>query len=130
MTTKQNYDSPIEWFDIVIQNIERATQFYEAAFDVTLKRVDDPDMKMAIFPYQDDLPGGALVESPLYEAHKAGAGTTIIYLRTDSISKRLNKIEKLGGKTVLPVKQIGENGYIAIFKDIDDNCIGLWSKNA
>lgn len=119
--------SSIEWFEIIVQDITRAIQFYESAFNIKFTRHDIPDMQMAIFPYQNGFTGGALVQSKYYADHKAGAGTIIIYLKTDSVSNQLDKIEKLGGETVFPLTSIGENGYIGGFKDCEGNYVGLWS---
>ena len=42
------------------------------------------------------------------------------------IDKALDKVEKLGGKTVQKKQSIGEMGFTAYFKDSEGNTIGLW----
>lgn len=122
--------SPLAWFEIVTQDFERAIQFYEAAFEIKFSRCESEHMKNAVFPYTEGYTGGSLVYSPYYLDHQPGAGTIIIYLKTDSVTKQLEKINALGGETVFPVTNIGENGYIAGFKDCEGNYVGLWSPNA
>lgn len=125
------FTTPLAWFEIVTQDFERAIKFYQSAFNIEFSRCDNEHMQMAIFPYdqQKTQVGGALVHSPCYSDHKSGAGTVIIYLNTDSVSKQLEIIHALGGKTVFPLTNIGENGYIAGFEDCEGNQIGLWSPN-
>jgi len=125
----QSINSPLAWFEIITQDFERAIKFYEAAFKIRFERHENEQMKHAIFPYIEGYTGGSLVHSPYYNDHKAGAGTVIVYLQTSSVSKQLKIIEQLGGEMVFPLTDIGENGYIAGFKDCEGNYIGLWSEN-
>lgn len=125
--------SPIAWFEIVTQDLARAIQFYEAAFDIKfdikLAQCNTPHMQMALFPYAEGYPSGALVYSECYADHQAGPGTTIIYLNTDSVSAQLQKIISLGGEVAFPAISIGEDGHIAGFKDTEGNFVGIWSMN-
>lgn len=121
-------NSPIAWFEIVVQNFDRGCQFYSKAFDMTLTTMKIDNIDMALFPYQDGYTGGALVASPNYDDHVAGPNTSIIYLNCDSVTKQLSKIISLGGKEVFPTTKIGENGYIAGFEDSEGNHIGIWSE--
>lgn len=119
---------PIAWFEIVTEDFQRAITFYEDVFDIKLKLYKDPKMDMAVFPYEEGYPSGALVHGDCFADHKAG-NTLLIYLTTDSVTKQLAKIEQHGGEEVFPVTRIGENGFIAGFKDSEGNSIGLWSQN-
>ncbi|QIQ21660.1 VOC family protein [Zophobihabitans entericus] len=118
---------PIEWFEIVVRDFDRAVKFYEAAFNVQFNIEQMNDMSMAIFPYPEGQTGGALVAGECYKSCQSGSGSIVIYLPADSIKTTLAKIEQLGGKTVMPCMEIGGNGYIALFTDSEENTIGLWS---
>lgn len=125
-----NITCPIAWFEIVVQDLERAIQFYESIFNTQLTYINEnPKMKMAIFPYKEGYPSGALVQSDCYADHHSGPSTVLIYLATDSVAKQLSVIKKHGGEEVFAVTPIGKNGYIAGFKDTEGNYIGLWSQN-
>jgi uncharacterized protein len=50
---------------------------------------------------------------------------TIFYIQVDDIPATLEKIGKLGGKTLVPVVTIA-NGSFAWFADPDGNTVGLW----
>ena len=118
--------SPIAWFEIVVKDFERAVTFYESVFDIQLnKEMQCGPSKMAIFSYEEGFPGGGLIEGN--ETQSTGAGGSIIYLNASTIGNTLARIEKQGGKTVMPCTHIGENGYIATFCDSENNIIGLWA---
>lgn len=122
------FKSPIAWFEIVLQDFEGGCEFYSKAFNVEFQKQTMDQMQMAIFPYEPNQTGGALVSSPCYNDHIAGPGTSIIYLNCESVTAQLDKIVLLGGKVIFPVTQIGENGFIAGFEDSEGNHIGIWSE--
>jgi predicted enzyme related to lactoylglutathione lyase len=117
----------INWFEIPTTKLDRAVKFYEAIFKITLKVEDMMGMKMAVFPHERDgvSVGGALVQAENYEPSTAG---TLPYLNGgDDLNTILSRVEKAGGKVIMPKMQIGENGYIAMFIDSEGNKIGLHS---
>lgn len=124
------FKSPIAWFEIVLQDFDRGCEFYSKAFNVTFQKENIDKIQMAIFPYEEGQTGGALVASPCYQDHVAGSGTAIVYLNCASVTKQLEIIAELGGKTIFPATQIGDNGFIAGFEDSEGNHIGLWSEKA
>lgn len=40
----------LNWFEIAVTNLARATTFYETIFDIKMIPADMPGMKMAFFP--------------------------------------------------------------------------------
>ena len=120
----------LNWFEIPAVQIKRAKEFYENIFKIQLDEMEMPGMKMASFPYD---PGsgkasGALVES---EMHKPSMDGAVIYLNANpDMAPVLERIEKLGGKIVMPKTQIGEDyGYMAFFIDSEGNKMALHSQN-
>ena len=70
----------VGWFDIFVDNLDRATIFYEEVLDCKLEPIGDPtgDSQMMSFPTDMSVygAGGALSKS----AHASpGAGGTIVY---------------------------------------------------
>ena len=122
--------SPIAWFEIVVKDMERAIKFYKTVFQVQLTIENMPDMQMALFPYQESYPGGALVKGDAFSQCREGSGTTVIYLTVESVGAALSRIEKTGGSIVMPSTSIGENGFIGMFVDSEGNTIGLWAEVA
>ena len=59
--------NPVGWFEIYVQDMDRAKRFYESVFQVKLERLDSPaEMKIELwsFPMAKDQMGasGALVK--------------------------------------------------------------------
>ena len=123
------------WVEIPAKNFERAKKFYETIFDVQMAPVPMPRGKYAIFPLDMDGQGagGAIVEGKGYEPSDNTLNGPIIYLdRGDDLSKPLSKIEKAGGKVLLPKTKNGANaeyGFIAHFIDSEGNRMGLHSNS-
>ncbi len=115
----------ITWFEIPSINYERAIQFYEIVFNVTLKREDLECMPMAVFPHADEQSAGAVVH---YDVLKPSADGVCIYLYSADFDAALQRIEANGGKIVMPKTSIDPNGFIALFIDTEGNRIGLHTK--
>lgn len=119
-------NTPICWFEIPTTDLDRATTFYEAAFAITLRRDSCGGHPMALFPYAEPNPGGALVAMPEMAPRDNG---TLIYLNGgDDLSVVLKRVPAAGGKVVMEKTCIGEAiGYIALFVDSEGNRVGLFS---
>ncbi|MCA9837353.1 MAG: VOC family protein [Trueperaceae bacterium] len=117
--------SRINWFEIPVTDMTRATQFYGQIFGITLKA--DPAMPgyhMAMFPSQGGV-DGALLQGEGYTPSKTGS---LVYLNGgEDLAKVLNRVEAAGGKILQPKTSIGENGFMAFFEDTEGNKIGLHS---
>ncbi|SDD96033.1 hypothetical protein SAMN05421636_102440 [Pricia antarctica] len=117
------------WFEIYVDDIERASKFYETVFDVKLEELpnpgDDPT-QMRSFPGDMEKYGanGALVKM---EGKKAGGNGTLIYFGTEDCTTEENRVEKAGGKIFKPKMSIGEFGFISLFYDTEGNMIGVQS---
>src|ERR1700740_72634 len=121
----------INWFEIPADDTNRAKQFYETIFEVTLQDVGEMmGMKMTGFP-ADPMNGkvsGAIVESDSHEPSHHGV---VIYLNASpSIQLVIDRIEGAGGQVVMQRTLISpEIGYMAFFIDSEGNKIGLHSSN-
>ncbi|SRR5260221_5806298 len=120
----------VYWIEIPAKNFERAKSFYETIFNITMNLVPMPRGKYAIFPLDPTAlgAGGAIVEGEGYEPSEKSA---IIYMdRGDDLDGPLSKVEKAGGKILLPKTKNGANGefgFIAHFIDSEGNRMGLHS---
>jgi len=127
MTTNEN---SINWFEISVTDINRAKKFYETIFDIKMEVSDMMGMEMATFPYQPgkSMASGSLVKSEYHQPSKDGAK---IYLNGNpDLSVALSKVEKAGGKIMLPKTNIGEGiGHMAFFIDTEGNSVALHSNN-
>ena len=121
----------LNWFEIPAKDITRAKKFYEAVFNVKME--DMPEMmgmKMSSFPAEmgNGKVAGALVQSNM---HKPSTDGAVIYLNANpTIQAVIDRIEKNGGKVVMPKTQISpEIGYMAFFTDTEGNKMALHAQN-
>lgn len=120
------------WFEIYVDDMERAKAFYESVLAVKLTRIDSPDMgqefpqpEMWAFPMEEK-PGatGAICKM---EGMAAGGNSTVVYFSCQECSVEAARVEDVGGKLIVPKMSIGEHGFIAIAQDTEGNTIGLHS---
>lgn len=118
----------IYWAEIPVENFERAKTFYETIFDVEINLVPFPRGKYGVFPLDTKQlgAGAGIVQGDNYEPSTKG---TLVYLdRGDTdLNAVLSKVEKAGGKILLPKTNNEGFGYIAQFTDTEGNKIGLHS---
>lgn len=112
------------WFEIPVTDLERAVDFYEYVFGVTLVRNAVGPMQMAWFPISSEAPGasGALMQADSYEPSEIG---TMVYFAVASVEDTLLRVEARGGQTLVPPTSIGEHGVIAHIRDSEGNRLGI-----
>ncbi len=116
------------WFEIPTDDFERAITFYEAVFQVRMKR-ENIGGDMAIFPGDDEAVNGALLApQPGYAPSATGAA---IYLNAgNDLQPLLDRAAKNGGKVILPKTALPPGmGYFAHMQDSEGNRVGLHSMN-
>ncbi len=120
----------LNWFEISVSDIARATKFYETIFSVKMERMEMMGMKMAMFPAENmnGKVSGGLVEGPM---HKPSAdGAKIYFNGNPDLTNALSKIEAAGGKITMPKTKISDDiGYMAFFIDTEGNGVALHSGN-
>ncbi len=118
--------NPVGWFEIYVQDMERAKTFYQNTFQVTLEHLPTAEIAIWAFPMQHQLPGcpGALVHM---KGKDSGVGGTIVYFSCADCAVEGARAEQNGGKILRPKMSIGEHGFITLVYDPDGNMIGLHS---
>ncbi|MFK8024174.1 MAG: VOC family protein [Ilumatobacter sp.] len=121
----------IGWFDIYVEDMDRAQTFYEAVLQTQLTSMDDPnDPTAQMRAFGDDFvshgAGGALVK---LEYATPGPGGAMVYFACDDCSVELARVEAAGGTVVRPKFSIGEHGNVAIMTDTEGNMVGLHSNS-
>lgn len=117
----------INWFEIPVKNFERAKAFYSTLLGGEITVMPHPQMKYGMLPadMQNGGIGGGIVEGPGYEPSDKGP---LIYLNGgDDLSLALAKVEKAGGKILVPKTSLGPNGFMAQLLDTEGNKIALHS---
>ena len=133
MSTKRN---PVGWFEIYVDDMERAKNFYQSTFEVTLENLESPDLEMWVFPMGNDDPDcmaekpgcpGAIVKMEGVSA--GGGGGTLVYFSCDDCAVEESRVAASGGQVIKSKFSIGPYGFIALVCDSEGNMIGLHSLN-
>jgi predicted enzyme related to lactoylglutathione lyase len=116
----------INWFEIPVKDFNRAKKFYNAIFSFEMQEQKMGDYTMGFFPTDQSGVSGAICQGNGYEPSTNG---TLIYLNADGkIDDIIGRIEKAGGKIVMPKSLVtDEIGYIAYFTDTEGNKVALHS---
>lgn len=115
----------VGWFEIYVDDMERAKKYYEAVFQVELQKLP-VDIEMFTFPMNTDAPGssGSLVHMPGFPA---GNNSVIVYFSCEDCATEESRVEGAGGKIEKPKFSIGPYGFISLVYDTEGNMIGLHS---
>jgi hypothetical protein len=119
------------WFEIPVENMERAISFYEEVFDISLERNQMGPLDMAWFPYIDGAygSGGSLVyHQKFYTPSNDGVVVYLTALSGD-LENELSKVENAGGTILQHKTKISDDhGFMAVIHDSEGNRIALHSR--
>jgi predicted enzyme related to lactoylglutathione lyase len=123
MSTNRNV---VGWFEIYVQDIDRAKAFYQNTFQATLERLESPGIELWAFPMQPHNGGcaGALVKM---NGKDSGVGGTIVYFSCADCAVEASRAAQNGGQIQKEKMSIGQYGFIALVLDTEGNMIGLHS---
>jgi uncharacterized protein len=120
----------IGWFDIYVEDMDRAVTFYESVLGQKLEKIIDPTgaTQMMSFPANMKAYGasGALVKS---KHSRPGVGGTMVYFSVEDCSVQESRIIAANGKIVRSKFSIGEFGWVTLCVDTEGNMFGLNSMN-
>lgn len=120
----------VGWFEIPVEDMERAKTFYEAVFQVEISVQDFGGTKMGWFPMDQEKAGaaGSLIQNKDWYKPSRSEGT-LLYFNSMDVQNELDRIERNGGKIMQPKTQISkEIGFMAVFLDTEGNRIALHSR--
>jgi uncharacterized protein len=119
-------NNPVGWFEIYVQDMERAKKFYETVLQTTLEKLDSPGLEMWSFPMAMDRvgAGGALVKMPGFPS---GGNSTLVYFSCVDCATEAGRVVKSGGRIQREKMSIGQYGFIALAFDTEGNMFGLHS---
>lgn len=115
----------LTWFEIPVDDIDRAQRFYETLLARSLRREEMGPQSLAVFPYDEGSVGGALLSSPNPPAPSTDG--MVAYLdASPSLGVVLSRADELGAEVLLePVKLPRDIGWIAHIRDCEGNRVGL-----
>lgn len=123
------------WFEIYVDDIDRAKKFYGAVLDIAFQDVppagDIGDLKMSFFPSDPDPEkmgvGGALIQMAEARGGECQSTGTIVYFPCMDCSLEESRVEAAGGHVHKSKFSLGEYGFCAICLDTEGNTFGLYS---
>jgi len=120
--------SALNWFEIPVVELPRATKFYEAILKTSLHQERFGDTDLAILRADEPGTSGALVRDP---KRKPNADGTLVYLNANGqLDRVLGRVAEAGGAVLVGKTDIGGPGFIAIIRDTEGNQVGLHSERA
>ncbi len=116
--------NPVNWFEIPVDDLDRAKKFYEAVLGIELSLNEMGPLQMAWFPMTEGIPGatGSLVKG---EGYSPSASGSLVYFTVKDLEAAMVRVSAAGGKVLLPKMSIGEYGFIAHFQDSEGNRVAL-----
>lgn len=109
-------------FEIPADDVKRAKSFYSRLFGWEIKKISGMDYWLITTSGKKAV-GGALMKKQYPQQ------TIVNYIDVPSVDKYAAKIEKLGGKIVVPKTAVPETGYFAVCLDTENNAFGIWEDN-
>lgn len=118
--------NPVVWFEIYVQDMDRAKNYYESVFQLKLEKLNSPGMDMWSFPAEMNSwgAGGSLVKM---EGVPSGGNSTLVYFGCEDCAVEESRAEKFGGRIHRKKMPIGEYGFISLVFDTEGNMLGLHS---
>ncbi|MEW7008581.1 VOC family protein [Lentilitoribacter sp. EG35] len=118
----------VGWFDIYVDELDRAVAFYETVLGQKLEEIVDPtgETQMMSFPADMNVygAGGALVKS---KHANPGMGGTVLYFSVEDCAVEETRVAAAGGKVMRPKFSIGKFGWVTLCQDTEGNMFGLSS---
>lgn len=121
-------ENPLRWFEIYVQDMDRARRFYETVLGVKLEQLAVPgdELEMFAFPMSEHSPGagGALVRM---RGVPSTPGGTLVYFGCEDCATEASRVSGAGGRIEREKMSIGPYGHIVLAFDSEGNMIGLHS---
>lgn len=118
--------NPVNWFEIYVDDMERAKGFYEKVLGVKLEKLP-VDIEMWTFPMNPEAPNaaGSLVHAA---GVNAGGNSVIVYFSCDDCAVEESRVADAGGRVEKSKFSIGPYGFVSLAHDSEGNMIGLHSQ--
>lgn len=111
----------INWFEIPVVDLPRATGFYEKVLGAKLELAEDQGERMAIFKAEGV--AGCLVQT---KRRRPSADGALLYLDTaGQLDAMVSRVQGAGGKVLMPRTEVAPHGSIAVLLDTEGNQVGL-----
>ena len=115
----------ISYLDFSADDPERAIQFYNTVFGWQIKKWEGPFEYWEFKTGESNEPG---IDGGLTKRSKPEESLTP-FINVPSVDDYTSKIEANGGKVIQPKTTIPGIGYMVVFKDTENNRLGLMEED-
>jgi predicted enzyme related to lactoylglutathione lyase len=121
-------NNPVNWFEIYVQDMERARKFYEAMLQTKLKKLNSTVPELWAFPqsFTDYGASGALAKMEGFPSG-GNSNSTLVYFSCVDCAVEAKRAVAAGGRILKEKFSIGEYGFIVLAFDTEGNMFGLYS---
>lgn len=112
-------------FDVPAEDLERASKFYTDLFGWKIERMPGPMEYYGIMT--EDLNGRPALSGGMGPKQPGDVGM-VNYVGVDSVERYIKKVEKAGGKVLMPRTEVPGYGFLAVCVDPEGNKFGLWEE--
>jgi uncharacterized protein len=124
MSDFNSRNNRVVWFDIPVEDLERAQAFYAAMLNIKVHREQFEGYSFCVLEHAEGN-GGCLVPGKNEISSNAGI---LVYLNVDGrIRDAVAQVERLRGRVVEAIHPIGPHGFRAIVVDSEGNRVALHS---
>lgn len=119
----------VGWFEIPVGDLERAKNFYDAVFDISILLHEFDEFKMGWFPNDPEKKGatGSLVQHEMYRPSTTDG--PLVYFSCKDVNVELSRVVDAGGEVLRSKKEIGDgHGFMALIIDSEGNRIAMHSQ--
>jgi predicted enzyme related to lactoylglutathione lyase len=122
-------NNPVGWFEIYVNDLARARQFYQTVLGIQLDKLDvpgDSNLQMLSFPADMEKHGtsGSLVH---IEGFPAGGNSTLVYFSSEDCAIEESRVVDAGGMVKTSKMPIGQYGFVTLAVDTEGNMFGIHS---
>jgi predicted enzyme related to lactoylglutathione lyase len=109
--------APVTWFEINTSDAKGVREFYRELFGWNLRVTEESNYALVDTGVEGGIGGGI--------GDAQGPNQVIFYVEVEDPQACLDRIEKAGGRTVVPVTEIPDMVTFAQFADPQGNVVGL-----
>lgn len=114
--------NPFCHMELSTGNVDAAKKFYKHVFNWKLEEMKGGGMPYTMIQTVKGSPGGGITKIQMEGQPPAW----LVYAEVDSVNKTIAKVEKAGGKALVPYMSIGDMGAIGVFVDPTGAAFGVW----
>ncbi len=111
--------NPVVHFEINSKNAKKAQEFYKKVFGWKINANNPLKYGLVKAGSRGGIGGG------IAQVEKGARGSVTFYIQVKDLKACLKRVERLGGKTVVPPTIILNIVTFALFRDPEGNLIGL-----